>query len=127
VINSPKNNWSPRAGLSYALTKDSKTLLRAGYGIFYARFQSGLIENLFLSNGVYQTSITYNSGTAAQLAAGPVYPNFLPATTFTPPAGSVNLLVADKNLRNPYTHQANVGIDRQLNSTMSMSVSYIWS
>ena len=73
-INSPSGNIAPRVGLTYNLTKDQKTLLRAGYGIFYSRFQSGLVENLFLSNGVYQTSITYNSGTAAQLAAGPVYP-----------------------------------------------------
>ena len=126
-INSPKNNWSPRVGVSYALTKDQKTLFRAGYGMFYARYQAGLIENLFLTNGVYQTSISYNSGTAAQLAAGPVYPNNLSATTFSPSAGAINLLVADKNLRNPYTHQANVGIERQLNNTMSLDVSYVWS
>jgi len=69
-INAPKNNFSPRVGMSYALTKDNKTLFRAGYGMFYARYQAGLIENLFLSNGVYQTSISYNSATAAQLAAG---------------------------------------------------------
>ena len=52
-----------------------------------------------LSNGVYQTSITYQAATAAQLAAGPVYPNNVPSTTFTPPAGSINILFADKNLR----------------------------
>ena len=126
-INSPKNNFAPRVGLSYALTNDQKTLVRAGYGIFYARYQTGLIENLFLTNGVYQTSITYNSATPAQLAAGPVYPNNLPSTTFSPPAGSINLLLADKNLRNPYTHQANIGVERQITSTISLDVSYIWS
>jgi outer membrane receptor protein involved in Fe transport len=126
-INSPKNNFAPRVGASYALTSDQKTLLRAGYGIFYARYQTGLIENLFLTNGVYQTSITYQSGTPAQLAAGPVYPNNLSATTFSPPAGSINLLLADKNLRNPYTHQANIGIERQISSTISLDVSYVWS
>ncbi|MEP6715460.1 MAG: TonB-dependent receptor [Terriglobia bacterium] len=126
-INSPKNNWAPRVGISYALTKDQKTLFRAGYGMFYARFQSGLVENLFLSNGIYQTAISYNAGTAAQLAAGPVYPNNLPSTSFSPPAGSVDLLVADKNLRNPYTHQANAGIERQLSSSASINVSYLWS
>jgi len=126
-INSPKNNWSPRVGMSYALTKDNKTLLRAGYGMFYARYQAGLIENLFLTNGVYQTSISYNNATPAQLAAGPVYPNNLSATSFSPPAGSINLLVADKNLRNPYTHQANIGIERQLTNTLDLNVSYVWS
>jgi outer membrane receptor protein involved in Fe transport len=126
-IPASRDNFAPRVGISYALTNDQKTLFRAGYGIFYARYQTGLIENLFLSNGVYQTSISYNSATPAQLAAGPVYPNNLSATNFTPPAGSVNLLLADKNLRNPYTHQANIGIERQLTSTINMNVSYIWS
>ncbi len=102
-------------------------MLRAGYGIFFSRVQTGLISTLFLTNGVYQQPITYNRATAAQLAAGPVYPNFLPSTSFTPPAGSVDIVFADKNLRNPYTHQANIGIERELTSTMSLSVSYLWS
>jgi outer membrane receptor protein involved in Fe transport len=126
-INQTRDNVSPRVGISYALTNDQKTLIRAGYGIFYARYQTGLIENLFLTNGVYQSSISYNSATPAQLAAGPVYPNNLSATTFSPPAGSLNILFADKNLRNPYTHQANIGIERQLTNTINLNVSYVWS
>jgi outer membrane receptor protein involved in Fe transport len=126
-IPSPKDNFSPRVGISYALTNDQKTLIRAGYGIFYARYQTGLIENLFLTNGVYQTAITYSATTPAQLAAGPVYPNNLAATTFAPPSGSISILFADKNLRNPYTHQANIGIERQLTNTVNLNVSYIWS
>ena len=127
VIHTPSNNWSPRVGLTYALTSDQKTLFRAGYGMFFARFQSGLVENLFLSNGIYQTAITYNSNTPSQIAAGPVYPNNLSATAFTPPPGTVSILFADKNLRNPYTHQANFGIERQITSTINLNVSYIWS
>ena len=76
-------------GFAYGLTKDQKTLLRGGYGMFYARYQTGLINTLFVSNGLYQKPITYQANTPAQLAAGPVYPNFLPNTTFNPPAGSV--------------------------------------
>jgi hypothetical protein len=39
----------------------------------------------------------------------------------------VDIVFADKNLRNPYTHQANIGLERQLSSTMSLSASYAWS
>lgn len=127
VIPSAKDNIAPRVGLSYAIGASRKTLFRAGYGIFYARVQSGLINTFFLNNNVYQQSITYNSATPAQLAAGPVYPNNLPSTSFTPPAGTVDITVADKNLRNPYTQQANVGIEREITSTMSLNVSYLWS
>src|SRR6185436_7064681 len=90
-INSAKDNIAPRAGLSYSLNR--KTLIRGGFGMFFARYQAGLINTLFVNNNVYQQNITYNSGTAAQLAAGPVYPNYLPATIFTPPAGTVDITV----------------------------------
>jgi len=126
-IPSAKDNIAPRVGLSYSIGQDRKTLIRAGFGIFYARYQTGLIQTFFINNNLYQQSITYNSNTAAQLAAGPVYPNFLPSTTFSPPPGSTDIVVADKDLRNPYTHQANIGIERQLTSTIGMSVSYVWS
>jgi len=126
VIPSPKNNWSPRAGLSYSLTKDQKTLLRAGYGIFYARYQTGLINTLFVSNNLYQKLTTFQANNAGQLAAGPIYPNYLPNTAFTPAAGN-DITIADPHLRNPYSHQANIGIERQINSTIDLNVSYIWS
>jgi len=127
VIHSTKDNFAPRAGLSYSLTHDRKTLLRAGYGIFFARYQTGLINTLFLNNNVYQQAITYNASTAAQLAAGPVYPNNLPSTSFSPPPGTVDIVFASPNLRNPYTYQANVGIERELTSSLSLNVSYLWS
>jgi hypothetical protein len=76
---------------------------------------------------VYQQAITYSASTPAQLAVGPVYPNFLPGTSLSPPAGSVDIIFADKNLRNPYTHQANIGIERELTSTISLDVAYAWS
>jgi hypothetical protein len=126
VIPSAPGNFAPRVGLSYSLGQDRKTVVRAGYGIFFARYQTGLINTLFLNNNVYQQSVTYNSGTPAQLAAGPVYPSFLSLTSFTPAAGS-DIIFADKNLRNPYTHQANVGIEREFSSTLSLDVSYAWS
>jgi hypothetical protein len=61
-----------------------------------------------------------------QLAAGPIYPNFLPATSLNPPAGTVDVTVADSNLRNPYTHQANIAIERQLTTDIDEHF-YLWS
>ena len=126
VIHSAPFNFAPRAGIAYSLTKDHKTVLRAGYGIFFARYQTGLINTFFINNNLYQQSFTYNTNTPAQLAAGPVYPNSLPPAGFNPVAGN-DIIFADKNLRNPYTHQANIGIERELTSTISLDVSYAWS
>ena len=38
-------------------------MVRAGYGIFYGRYPGGLINTLFLGNGLYQKSISLNSST----------------------------------------------------------------
>src|SRR2546430_4017633 len=61
------------------------------------------------------------------LFRSPVYPNNLPSTSFSPPPGSVDIVFASPNLRNPYTYQANLGIERELTSTVSLNVSYLWS
>ena len=124
VIHSAIDNVAPRAGISYRL--NSKTVARAGYGMFFARYQSGLINRLFANNGAYRKNITYNSGTPEQLAAGAVYPNYLPSTSFNPPAGTVDITFADKNLRNPYTHQANIALEREITANIDFSISYLW-
>src|SRR5207244_9474064 len=102
------------------------TVIRAGYGMFFARYQSGLINRLFTNNNVYRKAITYNSATSEQLAAGPVYPNYLPSTAFNPLPGTVDITFADKNLRNPYTHQANIALEREITANIDFSISYLW-
>ncbi len=125
-IPSPKKNFAPRLGLAYTMF-GGKTVLRAGYGIFYSRYQTGLINTLFINNNVYQRFLTLQATTAADKALGPVFPNNLAALDRTPPAGTTSLSLADRNLRNPYTHQGNLGIEQQLTNRMSLSVSYLWS
>jgi hypothetical protein len=125
-IPSSHTNLMPRIGAAYQL--NDKTVLQAGYGMFYARFQGGTLDDLFTTgNGVYQTSASLAATQAAQLAAGPVFPNTL---TSIPTGGSVsasNIQMLAPNLKTPYSEQGNIGIQRQLASALSINVSYIWS
>ena len=125
IIPSASKNFAPRVGAAY--NWNQKTVIRAGYGIFYARYQTGLINTLFVNNNIYQRALTLDITRPADLAVGPVFPNNLANLDRTPPAGTTGITFADKNLRNPYTHQANVAVERQLTSTISLTVSYLWS
>ena len=120
---------APRVGFAWAVDSQSKTVVRAGYGIFYARYPGGLISTGILGNGLYQKSISLNASSAADKTAGPVFPNVLPtnATNFNAPAGSVSLNIFSKDFRAPYTEQADLAIERQLTSSMALTVSGIWS
>ncbi len=120
--------FAPRIGFAYSLDSQSKTVLRGGYGMFYARYPGGLINTFFLGNGIYQKSISLQSSNAADKAAGPVFPNVLPNSgNYNPPAGSVSLNIAASDFRAPYTQQANLAIERQLARDLALTVSGMWS
>jgi outer membrane receptor protein involved in Fe transport len=124
-INAPTRNFGPRIGLAYSLNQ--KTVLRAGYGIFYARYSSGTIARLHQLNGVAQRALTLQGNVAADLAVGPTFPAPLASLDRTPPPGTVSLNFADPNLATPYTQQGDLSIEREITGKMGITVSYLWN
>ncbi len=120
-IPSQNKNFAPRVSLSYSL--DDRTVIRAGYGMFYARIHGNLLDTLFLGNGRYQTSIYL---TPSQSGA-PVFPNILSSASGLP-SGSVSLTFADpKGFRAPYSQQGTLAIEHQFTRDVALTASYIWS
>ncbi|HLK65643.1 MAG TPA: carboxypeptidase regulatory-like domain-containing protein [Bryobacteraceae bacterium] len=118
-IPSAPHNFAPRVGLAYSL--NDKTVLRAGYGLFYARYVSAQISTFFTNNDLYtqSLSITNPSSTGA-----PVFPFAL-----TSPAGALasnrSITFAAPNMRNPYTQQLNVAVERAIDKSTTLTVSYL--
>lgn len=125
-INQPKSNFAPRFGFAATLDKSGKSVLRGGYGIFYARMPGALVGNLHQNNGVYQKFITLNN-TTTDYATGPVFPNYLPSIERNPPSGTVSMGFADSNLRAPYTQQWDLGYEREIARDTGITVSYLGS
>ena len=117
-INEPGKNFAPRIGFAYHL--DDKTVLRAGYGLFYARTESGLINTLFTANGIYTQSLSVTSPTSA---GAPIFPSVLPNAASA--TGATSIYFGAPNLRNPYTQQINVAVERALSHSMTLTASYI--
>ena len=124
-IHTPSKNFAPRIGLSYRLT--DKTVLRGGYGIFYARLLGGLIDDLWTTNGIYQVADSLTATNPTQFAAGPVFPNALAAPPAGATVGAATIQFADPHYKTPYTQQGNISLERQLNADTLLSVSGIWS
>jgi hypothetical protein len=123
-VRQSNKNFAPRVSLSYSL--DDRTVIRSGYGLFYARIHGNLLDTLFLGNGKYQTAISL---TPAQ-AGAQVFPNILPLNTDYSklPAGSIQLAFADpKSFRAPYSQQATLAIEHQFARDVAVTASYIWS
>jgi len=125
-IPSASKNFAPRVGFAYSMN-NNKTVLRAGYGVFYARTPGGLVNTLHLENGVVQRPLSLNSAIAADLAIGPVFPAKLANLDRRPPPGTIDISVPDANLRNPYTQQGDIGLEHELTRDLGLTVSYLWS
>jgi hypothetical protein len=114
-------NFAPRVNLSYSL--DDRTVIRAGYGIFYARMHGNLMDSLFLGNGQYQTALS----AGPSVVGAPVFPNILSSAAGFP-AGTVALTFADpKGFRNPYSQQGTLAVEHQFARDLAVTASYIWS
>jgi hypothetical protein len=124
-INEPKANFAPRVGIAWSLNR--KTVARAGYGLFYARFPSATIARLHQLNGVVQRSLTLQGNIATDAAAGPLFPARLVNLDRTPPPGTVTVVFPDPNLATPYTQQGDLSIDREITGRMGITVSYLWN
>ncbi len=118
-IPSAGKDFAPRIGFAYAI--NDKTVFRGGYGLYYSRYVSGLISTFFTANDVYTQSLSITSPTSA---GAPTFPN--PLTSAAGALASNRAITfAAPNLRNPYTEQLDVGIERSLSKTQSLTVSYI--
>jgi hypothetical protein len=125
IIHTPKSNFAPRLGATYRL--NDKTVLSAGYGMYYARFLGSLTDNLFASNGIYTVSDSLSASNPAQLAAGPTFPNALAAPPTGASVSASTVQFAAPNLKTPYSQQGNFTIQREISTDLSINASYIWS
>ena len=119
------NNIAPRVSLAYSLDKSRKTVVRAGYGIFYDKIFLLVARNTLLARSTL--SLT-GAAAAAQLATGAFpeslsYPASLPSGFVLP---KLSLNVVDNNLRMPYAQQTNLTVDRQLASNLHVTANYVF-
>ncbi len=120
-IPSPRMNFGPRAGVAYAMSE--KTVLRAGLGVFFSRFQGAMLQSLFYGNGLYHAAIT---NVTPATAGSPLFPNIV-SDYSTFPRGSGALVYAADAFRNPYTIQGDIAVERQLARDLGLTVSYVYT
>lgn len=119
---SDKNNIAPRIGFAYSF--DPKTVIRGGYGMFYARTPAILIGTSHTQNGIAGIGVNLTCTTLPTNPC-PAYPNNFSA----PPTGIAtsvpNLFFFSKNYKQPFVHQARFSVERELLPNLSLSVSYL--
>lgn len=124
-----KRNFAPRASLAYTprfaprLFGQDKTVIRAGYGIFY----DGLFTNILDNTAASSPNATGGEFVASANAPGRGLANATGLLASVAPAPNPQALIESipSNIRNPLTQQWNFDIQRELPGGMIFTAAYV--
>ena len=110
-----RNNVAPRAGFSWALDRESRHVIRGGYGIYFNQGALATSEGLYFNPPYFNLNVNIASTTLTN--PFPVNPGFFPqsATAY------------QRDLQTPWMEHWNLGFQRQLGRSRMFEVSYVGS
>lgn len=127
---SDRNNFAPRVGLAYTprfwsrIFGHDKTVIRAGYGIFYDGLFTNILDN---TAGASPNAIAFTAASSVSVAAprgvANISQQLASAQAVANPLGSVTTVAS--NLVNPLTHQWNLDIQRELPKGFVVTAAYV--
>jgi outer membrane receptor protein involved in Fe transport len=118
------NNFSPRASVAWDAEGTGRTVVRAGYGLYYDAFS----QDFFIGQLPWNT---YNPGPAyndIQFSFQPVSEVVSGQPVFDPSSFSASdVFTVDPNLSTPYVQIWNVNVQRQIGNHMAVQIGYVGS
>jgi hypothetical protein len=130
-VNPIWTNFGPRVGLAYRLTDDGRTMLRAGFGIFYTPERTGA-SNSQSNTAPFGATFTLNDADWADPFASKGLPNPFPAQ-FGPDVPGPDAAFAaqnqvsywDPNRGIPQTYTYSVRLERQFWNNWMTGIAYV--
>jgi hypothetical protein len=113
---SDKNNFSPRLGISWDPFKSGRTVVRAGYGLYYDQVLVGIFEQNAFVNPPFNNRATFGGA----------------GVTFSNPTGGAlgdlpvrDLIASSPDFETPMIQQWSLGIQREIRRNMVAEISYV--
>ena len=136
IIHESKNNWGPRIGGAYDIFGNGKTIVRAGFGLYYGRTPNGTIFNALTQTGLRVgdplTGLPDLARTVASISLSPTSPG---APTFpsiftsfpTSATSALTVFRLSPTYENPRLTEFNVGLEREIVKNLVASASFIYT
>lgn len=121
-LQADKNNWGPRIGLAYRPFSNTRTVLRAGFGVYYNFLpvfigfrQRGFNNPPFLLAESFEAA----AGTRPSITLAAPFPG---VGAISPNA---SLTAVQKNIKNSESYQWNITLEREVRANLGVRASYV--
>jgi hypothetical protein len=128
------NNFAPRVAVAWDAMGTGKTIVRAGWGLYYDAFSQDFFIGHFPFN-TFSPGMTYNAVGPNPITAGsftttdaagngvivpdqPIFSGFTPTT---------DVWTVPTNLRTPYIQNYNLNIEQQIGNSLALQAGYVGS
>ncbi|HVF57572.1 MAG TPA: TonB-dependent receptor, partial [Pyrinomonadaceae bacterium] len=115
-----KNNFAPRVGLAWTLGEEGRTVLRAGYGVYYDQSPLAPGEALYFNAPYFDFNLFFSIPGLPLTLANP-FPSFFPVPL------PDSALAIQRDLRTPYMQHWNLNVQQQLGRSRVLEVAYVGS
>ncbi|HEY2470055.1 MAG TPA: TonB-dependent receptor [Terracidiphilus sp.] len=122
IYNNSKADFAPRIGFAYDVYGGGKTILRGGYGMFFARAINSTLYQSIIGSGVTagQINPTINPGATC----APQFPQIVSASCL---AAIPTAYYLDRNFKVPEIHMADLTLEQQFGKNDVLSISWLGS
>ena len=121
-------DWAPRLSFAWGIggggKSAPKTVLRGGFGLFYDRFNQGLVLNADRLNGITQQQYAVSTQCSTPPCPAIDFFPIVPTVSQLPTSTSPIYQIAPK-LHAPYIMQTAFSLERQVTKIANVTVSYL--
>jgi Carboxypeptidase regulatory-like domain/TonB dependent receptor len=124
-LNDLKTNFGPRVGFAYDPYGSGRTILRGGYGMFFARAINAALYQALIGTGAAGSQINpqFNAGQTCS----PVFPQVIQGACLSSASGNATVYYLDPNFKVPLIHQADLTVETQITNHDVFSLSWLGS
>ena len=130
LYNPDYKNFAPRLSVAWDPFGKQKTVLRAGYGIFYDAYSQDMFMGHLPFNSSFDPGAAYNGYVGPNLiSTAGLFGGALSSTNpvYGGPSPMPDAFGVDKHIRTPYMENYNLNVQQQLTRKMVLQVGYVGS